>query len=110
MSAVTIAVSGAAAALPGVSDPRDLLHPAVPGADPVDPAALIGKKGLRFNDRATRLGLHLAYVALTDAGLLAERNSPSPATGSAPSSAPTSATRTPSAGPWGPSPRSPRAR
>ncbi|NEC92844.1 3-oxoacyl-ACP synthase, partial [Streptomyces sp. SID12501] len=67
---MNIAVSGVAVALPGVSDPRALLRPAVPGADPVDAAALIGRKGLRFKDRATRLGLHLAHVALTDAALL----------------------------------------
>ncbi|MDA5283207.1 beta-ketoacyl synthase N-terminal-like domain-containing protein [Streptomyces sp. Isolate_45] len=67
---MNIAVSGVAVALPGVSDPRALLRPAVPGAEPVDAAALIGRKGLRFKDRATRLGLHLAHVALTDAALL----------------------------------------
>ncbi|MEW2075158.1 beta-ketoacyl synthase N-terminal-like domain-containing protein [Streptomyces sp. NPDC012403] len=67
---MTIAVTGVAVALPGTSDPRDLLRPAPPGAEPVDPAARIGKKGLRFKDRATRLGLHLAHAALTDAGLL----------------------------------------
>ncbi|MGC9500665.1 beta-ketoacyl synthase N-terminal-like domain-containing protein [Streptomyces sp. WG7] len=67
---MTLAVSGVAVALPGASGPDALLRPAVAGADPVDPAALIGRKGLRFKDRATRLGLHLAYAALTDAGLL----------------------------------------
>ncbi|MBD0421115.1 3-oxoacyl-ACP synthase [Streptomyces sp. TRM S81-3] len=67
---MTLAVSGVAVALPGASGPDALLRPAVAGAGPVDPAALIGRKGLRFKDRATRLGLHLAYAALTDAGLL----------------------------------------
>ncbi|MDJ0382289.1 beta-ketoacyl synthase N-terminal-like domain-containing protein [Streptomyces sp. G-G2] len=67
---MSVAVSGVAVALPGAADPRALLRPAVPGAAPVDAAALIGKKGLRFKDRATRLGLHLAYAALTDAGFL----------------------------------------
>ncbi|MFE3486097.1 beta-ketoacyl synthase N-terminal-like domain-containing protein [Streptomyces griseus] len=66
-----IAVTGVAVALPGASGPEALLLPARPGAEPVDPAAVIGKKGLRFKDRATRLGLHLAHAALTDAGLLA---------------------------------------
>ncbi|MEU4213039.1 beta-ketoacyl synthase N-terminal-like domain-containing protein [Streptomyces sp. NPDC026206] len=64
------AVTGLAVALPGVDDPRRLLAPAPSGAPAVDPAALIGKKGLRFKDRATRVGLHLACAALTDAGLL----------------------------------------
>ncbi|GKQ38402.1 beta-ketoacyl synthase N-terminal-like domain-containing protein [Streptomyces sp. A012304] len=67
---MTLAVTGVAVALPGAADPGALLRPAVAGADPVDPAALIGKKGLRFKDSATRLGLHLAHAALTDAGLL----------------------------------------
>ncbi|MEU6484889.1 beta-ketoacyl synthase N-terminal-like domain-containing protein [Streptomyces sp. NPDC046887] len=69
---MTLAVTGVAVALPGAADPRALLEPARPGADPVDPAALIGKKGLRFKDRATRLGLALAHAALTDAGILRE--------------------------------------
>lgn len=68
-SAVT-AVTGVAVALPGAADPAALLRAPVPGAEPVDPASLIGKKGLRFKDGATRIGLHLAYAALTDAGLL----------------------------------------
>ncbi|MFF2650680.1 beta-ketoacyl synthase N-terminal-like domain-containing protein [Streptomyces sp. NPDC058045] len=67
MSAV---VTGVAVALPGTADPEGLLGPAPTGAAPVDPTAVIGRKGLRFNDRATRLGLHLAHGALTDAGLL----------------------------------------
>ncbi|MFI5983567.1 beta-ketoacyl synthase N-terminal-like domain-containing protein [Streptomyces sp. NPDC051555] len=75
-----VAVSGVAVALPGAADPSALLRPAVPGAAPVDPAALIGKKGLRFNDRATRLGLHLAHVALTDAGMLDGRTPTVPGT------------------------------
>ncbi|MEU6955961.1 beta-ketoacyl synthase N-terminal-like domain-containing protein [Streptomyces sp. NPDC045714] len=65
-----IAVTGVAVALPGASGPDALLLPARPGAEPVDPAAVIGRKGLRFKDRATQLGLHLAHAALTDAGLL----------------------------------------
>ncbi|MEV7131041.1 beta-ketoacyl synthase N-terminal-like domain-containing protein [Streptomyces sp. NPDC093260] len=67
---MTPAVTGVAVALPGAHDADGLLRPAPPGAGPVDPAAVIGRKGLRFKDRATRLGLHLAHVALTDAGLL----------------------------------------
>ncbi|AZM56513.1 3-oxoacyl-ACP synthase [Streptomyces sp. WAC 01529] len=66
---MTLAVTGIAVALPGAADARALLQPVRPGADPVDPAALIGKKGLRFKDRATQLGLALAQAALTDAGI-----------------------------------------
>ncbi|MFJ9845031.1 beta-ketoacyl synthase N-terminal-like domain-containing protein [Kitasatospora sp. NPDC101155] len=72
MTGTVTAVTGVAVALPGADGPRALLHPAVPGADPVDPAVLIGRKGLRFKDRATQVGLHLGYAALTDAGLLAD--------------------------------------
>ncbi|MFD4020175.1 beta-ketoacyl synthase N-terminal-like domain-containing protein [Streptomyces sindenensis] len=65
-----VAMTGLSVALPGVDRPRGLLEPVAPDAAPVDPAALIGKKGLRYKDRATRIGLHLAFAALTDAGLL----------------------------------------
>lgn len=67
----TVTVTGVAVALPEVAGPAALLRTPEPAAEPVDPASLIGKKGLRFKDRATRLGLHLAYAALTDAKLLA---------------------------------------
>ncbi|GAA2711243.1 MULTISPECIES: beta-ketoacyl synthase N-terminal-like domain-containing protein [Streptomyces] len=67
-----VVVSGVAVALPGAADPRDLLRPVPEGAPPVDAAERIGRKGLRFKDRATQVGLHLAHAALTDAGLLAD--------------------------------------
>ncbi|MGW0330954.1 beta-ketoacyl synthase N-terminal-like domain-containing protein [Streptomyces sp. NPDC003011] len=69
---MTPAVTGVAVALPGAAGPSALLRPAVTGADPVDTTVLTGRKGQRFKDRATRLGLHLAHAALTDAGLLDE--------------------------------------
>ncbi|MET9690276.1 beta-ketoacyl synthase N-terminal-like domain-containing protein [Streptomyces sp. NPDC006514] len=77
------AITGAAVALPGAADPAALLRTPGPEAQPVDPASLIGKKGLRFKDRATQLGLHLAYAALTDAGLRAgtELRAPGPRIG-----------------------------
>ncbi|MCQ8193630.1 beta-ketoacyl synthase N-terminal-like domain-containing protein [Streptomyces rugosispiralis] len=67
MSAV---LTGVGLALPGVATPKDLLAPVPGGAEPVDPAARIGKKGLRFKDRATQLALACADEALADAGLL----------------------------------------
>ncbi|MCG6495252.1 beta-ketoacyl synthase N-terminal-like domain-containing protein [Kitasatospora sp. A2-31] len=67
---MTVAVTGLSVLLPGLTDPRALLEEPTPDADPVDPAALIGRKGLRYKDRATQLGLCLAQAALTDAGLL----------------------------------------
>ncbi|MFV8132309.1 beta-ketoacyl synthase N-terminal-like domain-containing protein [Streptomyces syringium] len=67
---MSVAITGVGLLLPGLTDPQGLLGPAVSGADPVDPAALIGKKGLRYKDRATQIGLCLASAALADAGLL----------------------------------------
>jgi 3-oxoacyl-[acyl-carrier-protein] synthase II len=62
--------TGVGLALPGVGSPAMLLRgPDVFGA-PVDPAALIGKKGLRYKDRATQLAMCAADAALRDAGLL----------------------------------------
>lgn len=67
MQAVMTAVG---LALPGAGTPAELLLPAPPEAPPVDPAALIGKKGLRYQDRATQLALCAADDALRRAGLL----------------------------------------
>ncbi|QKV94283.1 3-oxoacyl-ACP synthase [Streptomyces sp. NA02950] len=66
------AITGTGVVLPGVNDPAGLLRGPVAGAEPVRPADLIGRKGLRFSDRATQLGLCAAAAALTDAGLLGQ--------------------------------------
>ncbi|MFI1227158.1 MULTISPECIES: beta-ketoacyl synthase N-terminal-like domain-containing protein [unclassified Streptomyces] len=63
-------VSGVGLALPGVTAPKDLIGIIPADAPPVDPAARIGKKGLRYKDRATQLALCCADEALRDAGLL----------------------------------------
>ncbi|MFD5471714.1 beta-ketoacyl synthase N-terminal-like domain-containing protein [Streptomyces sp. NPDC127105] len=64
-----IVVSGVGPALAGVAGTADLVAgPAFP-AEPVDPAALLGKKGLKYKDRATRLGLCAAFAGLCDAAL-----------------------------------------
>ncbi|WP_330301243.1 beta-ketoacyl synthase N-terminal-like domain-containing protein [Streptomyces sp. NBC_00503] len=66
----TVVVTGAAVLLPGADTVRALAEgPAVGGA-PVEPAAHVGKKGLRYKDRATQLGYALTAAALRDAGLL----------------------------------------
>ncbi|WP_256923518.1 beta-ketoacyl synthase N-terminal-like domain-containing protein [Streptomyces sp. 13-12-16] len=67
---VTTTVTGVGLAVPGAGSPEDLLGPVPPRADPVSPAARIGKKGLRYKDRATQLALVCAEEALKDAGLL----------------------------------------
>lgn len=65
-----IAVTGVGIALPGASTPAEVLAPK--DAEPVDPAARIGKKGLRYKDQATRLGLVAAFDALRHADLIGE--------------------------------------
>lgn len=63
-----VVVSGVGLALPGVAGIADLVTGLlVP--DPVDPAARLGKKGLKYKDRATQLGLCAARDGLADAGL-----------------------------------------
>jgi len=64
-----VVISGVGPALPGVTGTADLATgPALP-AEPVDPAAVLGKRGLKYKDRATQLGLCAAFAALRDAGL-----------------------------------------
>lgn len=64
-----VVISGVGSALPGVTCTADLVTgPALP-AGPVDPAARLGKRGLKYKDRATQLGLCAAFDGLQDAGL-----------------------------------------
>lgn len=63
-------VSGVGMALAGVHGLADMTRDASPGAVSVDPAARLGKKGLRYKDRATTLALVAADEALRTAGLL----------------------------------------
>ena len=65
-----VVVTGAGVVLPGVDDPAQLFTAASNGAAPVQPAPLIGGKGLRYKDRATQLAYCAAMSALRDAGLL----------------------------------------
>lgn len=62
-------VTGVGLALAGVETAGDVLNRTAGGIPPVDPAARIGKKGLRYKDRATQLALVAADDALRDAGL-----------------------------------------
>jgi 3-oxoacyl-[acyl-carrier-protein] synthase II len=66
------AVTGVGLAVPGVRTPQQLRAARPDDAAPVDPAARLGKKGLRYKDRATQLALCCADEALRDAGLLGE--------------------------------------
>lgn len=67
-------VTGAGLALAGVRSAADLVAAGAGSAagppEPVDPAARIGRKGLRYKDRATQLAMVAATDALVDAGLL----------------------------------------
>ncbi|MFE0106738.1 beta-ketoacyl synthase N-terminal-like domain-containing protein [Streptomyces sp. NPDC059009] len=65
-----VVVSGAAVLLPGADTVRALAEGPAEGGAPVEPAAHVGKKGLRYKDRATQLGYALTKAALRDAGLL----------------------------------------
>lgn len=62
-------ISGVGTVLPGVTGTADLVTGPTLPADPVDPAAVLGKRGLKYKDRATQLGLRAAFEALMDAGL-----------------------------------------
>lgn len=73
----TLAVTGAAVLLPG-------LGVRAPGDEPgapfeFDPREFLGRKGVRYKDRATLLGASAAALALADAGVVTDE--PSPATG-----------------------------
>ena len=105
-----VVVTGVGLALPGVADAaarcRARTRAAVRAADPVEPADRLGRRGLRYLDRASQLALCAGRDALRDAGLLRGRDRGAAArrTRSAWWSAPTSATSTPSARSPRPSP------
>lgn len=66
---MTAVVTGAAVAGTGLIDVADLLGSGPIGTRPCDPAEIVGRKGLRYKDEATRLALAAAHLALADAGL-----------------------------------------
>jgi 3-oxoacyl-[acyl-carrier-protein] synthase II len=67
-----VAVTGVGLAVAGVRTPQDLLAARADDAAAVDPAARLGKKGLRYKDRATQLALCCAEEALRGSGLLGD--------------------------------------
>ncbi|MBB1242306.1 3-oxoacyl-ACP synthase [Streptomyces durbertensis] len=71
---VDVVVSGLAVLVPGADSAKALAAGPPEGAEPVEPAALVGRKGLRYKDRATQLGYCLTAAALRDAELLDEED------------------------------------
>lgn len=65
-----IVVTGVGLALAGVDDAAGLLRPRLALPEPLDPAARIGRRGLRYKDRASLLALCAAGDALRAAGLI----------------------------------------
>ncbi|MEU5717250.1 beta-ketoacyl synthase N-terminal-like domain-containing protein [Streptomyces sp. NPDC020403] len=65
---MSIFVTGVGVALPGADSAAALVAATSPVGS-VDPAEVLGKKGLRYKDRATQLGLVAGLRVLTDAGL-----------------------------------------
>ncbi|MET9657647.1 beta-ketoacyl synthase N-terminal-like domain-containing protein [Streptomyces sp. NPDC006510] len=63
-------VTGIGIAVAGVENPGDLLRPGQPGSAPVEPRERLGRKGLRYKDRATQLSYCAARDALEEARLL----------------------------------------
>ena len=73
---MNLVITGVGVALPGEVGPAELLGPRPADPAPVDPAARLGARGLRYKDRATQLGLCAARDALGDAGLLDAEHRP----------------------------------
>ncbi|MFD1147563.1 beta-ketoacyl synthase N-terminal-like domain-containing protein [Saccharothrix hoggarensis] len=69
---MTVVVTGVGVTLPRASSAESLLTAVAHTAEPVRPELRIGKKGLRYKDRATQLGYCAADAALRDSGLLGE--------------------------------------
>jgi 3-oxoacyl-[acyl-carrier-protein] synthase II len=69
---MSVLVTGVGLALGELRDPRALREERGPGAV-VEPAAILGHRGLLYKDRATQLALWAALDALDAAGLLDDR-------------------------------------
>ncbi|NEW70442.1 beta-ketoacyl synthase N-terminal-like domain-containing protein [Streptomyces rhizosphaericus] len=66
---MTVVVSGVGVVLPRARSAPELMAPAA-DAPAVEPKDLVGRKGLRYKDRATQLAYCAADAALRNAGLL----------------------------------------
>ncbi|MCA6094683.1 3-oxoacyl-ACP synthase [Streptomyces sp. SCA3-4] len=78
---MTTVVSGVGVVLPRAGSALGLIEPGPADAPAVEPKDLLGKKGLRYKDRATQLAYCAAGAALRDAGLLDDDGLRVPAAG-----------------------------
>lgn len=69
-----VVVTGVGVTLPRASSPQSLLTAVAHTSEPVNPETRVGKKGLRYKDRATQLAYCAADAALRDAGLLVDKD------------------------------------
>ncbi|MFE7621517.1 beta-ketoacyl synthase N-terminal-like domain-containing protein [Streptomyces sp. NPDC057496] len=67
-----VVVTGTGVTLPGVDRPEAVPAGRPEHAEPVDTTVILGRRGLRYKDRATQLAHCAAGVALSDAGLLVD--------------------------------------
>ncbi|QKW22393.1 3-oxoacyl-ACP synthase [Kitasatospora sp. NA04385] len=79
---MNVVVSGTGVVLPRAASAGELIEPGPADAPPVEPRDLLGRKGLRYKDRATQLAYCAARAALRDAALLDDDGKPTVAAGS----------------------------
>jgi 3-oxoacyl-[acyl-carrier-protein] synthase II len=80
MSSTVVVITGLGLEFPGIADAAALLDARSAPVEPTEfnPADKLGRKGLRYKDRATKLALCAAQTALLDAGLPAAAEQVSP--------------------------------
>lgn len=69
---IKVAITGIGIEVPGFDSLAELARGAEPNGKAFDPAAKLGKKGLRYKDQATKLAMCAAKTALLDAQLIGE--------------------------------------
>lgn len=75
-----VVITGVSVLVPGADTPAALASGPEADGLPVAPEGLVGRKGLRYKDRATQLAYCLASGALMDTGLLDEDGLTAPGT------------------------------
>ncbi|MFI6849639.1 3-oxoacyl-ACP synthase [Kitasatospora sp. NBC_00085] len=67
---MNVVVTGVGVVLPRAASARELIEPGPADAPAVEPRDIVGRKGLRYKDRATQLAYCAAQAALRDAALV----------------------------------------